>query len=491
MTAAPAADRSRWVFYLLLVWTVALPWPLGANRDWIWPWFAVASCALAALAAATSDISLRWQRAHPGLRVALVALAAAATIDLLRLPFAGAADAAGWRSADPDAAALGALSSVTLVALASSAFLLIGSRRRARWLLIALFVCGLLQAALALTLTIGNLTLPWFGHRLGASEFATGTYINRNHFAGMIELAGCAGFGLLASGLHASERAGTWREWLRRVGHALLGSRFAVRVGLALLVVALVLTRSRMGNVAFFAGLTAAGVAALLWWRPLPRLLIWLLLSIAAVDVLVLGAWVGVDRLAERVAETRWRNDAPLAAEAVVSGDEATAPPAVSQEPTDAERWIVATAALKLWRERPWFGHGPGSFRLTFPSVKPESVRLFYEHAHNDYVETLVERGAVGFACWAIAAFALLCSAVQALRRRHDSLARGLALTTIAAATAYGLHSLVDFNLQIPANLFWFVLCMLAGALAHGLPSLRDPRTQAAGSVPGARERAR
>lgn len=470
MTRASSADRSRLAFYLLLCWSALLPWPLGANRDWIWPWFSAGLLLIAAMAIWTTDLGVRWRSAHTGLRIALICLLLLALLDGLRCIFADSSENAFWRIADPQAALLGALKSATVGVLVLLSMLLISSRRRARWVLAVLFVTGVLQALLALAMTLGSVSFTWLGHPLGASEFATGTFINRNHFAGMLELAGAAGFGLLASGLHVTERAQGWREWVRRIGHALLGTRFLMRLGLALLVVALVMTRSRMGNVAFFVGLTAAGTAALLWWRPLPRILIWLLLSIVAVDVLVLGAWVGVDKLADRVAETRWTAAAvePLAGKTI--SDHSTEAAPQSAEPNDAERWTVAEAALRLWRERIWLGQGPGSFRLLFPAVKPESVRLFYEHAHNDYVETLVERGMIGLGLFIVAAMSLLYSAVQALRIRKDSLARGMALASIAAGTSLALHSMVDFNMQIPANLFWLVICLTLGALGHGLP---------------------
>ncbi len=476
-----SADRSRLPFYLLLCWIVLLPWPLGANRDWIWPWYSAALLLIAAHSAWTVDVAARWRMGHPGLRVALLSLLLLDLLDLLRAIFAGPSDDAVWRIADPDAALLGALRSCTLCALVFTSMLLLSSRRRARWLLASMLMSGVAVALLALTLTLTGLTLPWLGHRLGGSEFATGTYINRNHFAGMLELAGAVGFGLLASGLHATERADSWREWVRRIGHAMLGSRFAVRAALAVMVVALVMTRSRMGNAAFFIGLTAAGVASLIWWRPLPRILIWLLVSIVAIDVLVLGAWVGVDKLAERVAATHLIAESPER----VSGADIASQPATTRsapaEPDDAERWAVARAGLLLWRERPWFGHGPGSFRLLFPAVKPESVGLFYEHAHNDYVQTLVERGLVGLVLFLVATASLLFAALQALRLRSDSLARGLALATIAASVAFGLHSLVDFNLQIPANLFWFQVCLLLGALSHALPVPRPVDRKSSG----------
>jgi O-antigen ligase len=194
----------------------------------------------------------------------------------------------------------------------------------------------------------------------------------------------------------------------------------------------------------------------------------------------VLGAWVGVDKLAERVAETRLM--ATTAEPPGVDTESVQEAPEIlpaSVEPDDAVRWIVASAGLRVWRQQMWLGHGPGSFGLLFPAVKPESVRLFYQHAHNDYVQSLVERGLIGFGLQMIASVALLWAALQALRRRHDSLARGMALATLVAATAFGLHSFVDFNLQIAANQFWFQVCLMLGASAHVLPVPRPIESHA------------
>ena len=466
---------ARLPFLLLLLWLFVLPWPLGANRDWIWPWLSAALLLIAALAIWQQGGRLRWHDMHPGLRIALIGAASVALIDLLRvLVFAVSGDGATapWSLADPDAGKLGALKSASLAVLLGLLVMLVKSRRRARWLLSTLFVGGVLQALTALIITLGGYSFNWFGHPFVEPAHVSGTFVNRNHFAGMLELSAAAGFGLLASGLHASDAAENWREWLRRVVQALLGSRFAVRAGLAVLVVALVLTRSRMGNAAFFLGLTTAGIAALIWWRPLPRILIWLLVSIIAVDLLVLGAWVGVDKVAERMAETRLVSTAVPPSSTDAAGD-APAAAASTLEPSDAERVAVAGAAIALWQQRPWLGHGAGSFRLVLPHVKPASVSLFYEHAHNDYLQTLVERGIAGFVLWCGGLLGLLWAALTALRGAVDSLVRGLALATIYAAAALGAHSLVDFNLQIPANFFWFATCMMLGVLALRLPQRR------------------
>ncbi|MGE3104288.1 MAG: O-antigen ligase family protein [Lysobacterales bacterium] len=481
---------TRTLYNLLLLWLVVLPWPLGANRDALWLGFSALLFALGAWALWLLPLADCWRHTDRWLRLALLALAGILALDLGRLLLArfATAPSSPWRLADPDAAAFGAIQSAGVLVLAMLLALLVRSRRRARWLLLAVFASGVAEALLAIGVALSGGGLHWLGHRLGDGGNASGTLINRNHFAGLLELAGAAGFGLLASGIAAHPDALSLRERIRRIGHALLGERFAVRAGLALVVVALVLSRSRMGNVGLFFGLTVAGLAALAWWRPLPRLLLWLLLSILVVDVAVLGAWVGVDKVAERLAETRIvavelapADPAEPTASAAVTADRP-----VRLEPSDAERWTVARATWTLWRQRPLLGHGAGSFRVLFPAVKPASVQLFYEHAHNDYLELLVERGLLGLGLWLLAVLTPLALALRVLRRHQDSLHRGLAVASIAAGSALLLHGLVDFNQQIPANRWWFHALILAGALASQVPRrLRRAHAADADTGPG------
>ena len=75
-----------------------------------------------------------------------------------------------------------------------------------------------------------------------------------------------------------------------------------------------------MGNTAFFASLLICGVAALALLRRPPRSLVILLVSLIAVDVLIVGTWFGVERVVERIQETgqydeatgRYRDEARL-----------------------------------------------------------------------------------------------------------------------------------------------------------------------------------
>jgi len=67
----------------------------------------------------------------------------------------------------------------------------------------------------------------------------------------------------------------------------------------------------------------------------------------------------------------------------------------------------------------------------------------------------------------AAAALIALIWAVRRWRERHDPLVRGVTLGAILGVTAILIHSLTDFNLQIPANAATFAAIFaiaLAGA---------------------------
>ncbi len=53
-------------------------------------------------------------------------------------------------------------------------------------------------------------------------------------------------------------------------------------------------------------------------------------------------------------------------------------------------------------------GQGAGAFQVTYPQYADESVRLHFDHAHNDFLQFFIEYGAIGsvllalFVGWAL-----------------------------------------------------------------------------------------
>lgn len=124
-------------------------------------------------------------------------------------------------------------------------------------------------------------------------------------------------------------------------------------------------------------------------------------------------------------------------------------------------------------RESGIFGAGAGSFAYFFvPYAEQMELENFWEHAHQDWLQTIIEWGWIGFVAWAV----IFGGAVARLQQRLLGALRSgrTELTTGASWIALVLvliHSLFDFPLQIP-SIQWLVVFYLAVAWsdARALP---------------------
>jgi O-antigen ligase len=115
-----------------------------------------------------------------------------------------------------------------------------------------------------------------------------------------------------------------------------------------------------------------------------------------------------------------------------------------------------------MLRERPILGWGLGTFPTVYPTFRSFYTNFWVNEAHNDFIQTLVETGIVGFA-FACAFLALLCRAgIQNLRHWRNDTRSSLAFAAFLGSIGLMVHGFVDFNLQIPANAaFFFALSAL------------------------------
>ena len=140
-------------------------------------------------------------------------------------------------------------------------------------------------------------------------------------------------------------------------------------------------------------------------------------------------------------------------------------------------RWMLVTsswqAALAFWPT----GSGAGSYSAVYPAFEVPGVRGFAEHAHNDYVELLIEFGLL-FVLFAALVAVLAVRQTLSLWRyiNHDGGgvdAAPLQLFCEIGLLAILLHSWVDFNLRIPANA---ILCAcLFGAFLRPVRRVSKP----------------
>ncbi|WP_200856570.1 hypothetical protein, partial [Klebsiella pneumoniae] len=117
---------------------------------------------------------------------------------------------------------------------------------------------------------------PFFS--LPLNQRASGSFVYHNHLANFLMLNLCLGFGLLIAELNHQTTQG-WRNTLKKLLAILLSDKAFIRLGLVIMVIALVLTRSRMGNIAFFVALSIGSLLILLFYKSKPKSLYLLIVS--------------------------------------------------------------------------------------------------------------------------------------------------------------------------------------------------------------------
>jgi len=310
--------------------------------------------------------------------------------------------------------------------------LLVINKQRMRQLGYAIVLSGVLQATYGSFMYLSGLEYGFFFEKTTGRGVATGTFVNRNHLAGYLEMALAVGVGLLLAEL-AKGKALNWRDFYRRSIQTLIGPKLRLRLYLAIMVIALVLTRSRMGNTAFFSSLIIAGMVGLYLQQRLTRNAIILFVSLLLVDALIVGNWFGIDKVAKRIANTAM----------------------VSEQRDESNIYSLAMA-----RDHWLTGTGAGSFKSNFPAYRGADINQSHFYAHNDYLQFVIEFGMIGALPLASLVLLSLYLALLAQRKRRSSLIKGVGFAASMGILALGIHSAVDFNLQIPSNGMLFVILL-------------------------------
>ena len=114
-----------------------------------------------------------------------------------------------------------------------------------------------------------------------------------------------------------------------------------------------------------------------------------------------------------------------------------------------------------MWRDHPWWGVGPGHYDDRFRQYRPETFQQEPDHAHDDYLELLADWGTVGgvVVLGAIGIFIFgLVKSWPHVRREENDFGTGMSsryaffLGAVSGLFALSVHSLIDFNLHVPAN---------------------------------------
>lgn len=275
-----------------------------------------------------------------------------------------------------------------------------------------------------------------------------GPFINRNHAACFLNMCLGLGVGLL---IHSGSDVSEYRRRMIQKPNAVVEQEEAISfspftvlhspaqlwllVALAIVLAGVLCTLSRGGVAALALGFVGA-FALRLTWPPRMGRLEYLILPI----VLVVGllAWLGIKPLETRLAGL-WKGDVLVDV-----------------------RWQLWINMLALVPSFPVFGCGYGTLQYVEPLVRRQTdllkmPHLLVDHAHNDYLEGLVEGGFVRFALMLAVVFLIAIHGFRAMRRYAGRKPAAWAFGGMMAFLAVAIHSAFDFSIQTPA-----VACLAA-----------------------------
>ena len=278
------------------------------------------------------------------------------------------------------------------------------------------FLGGLLSAV-GLLQFVGGLPKEWWDR----VYFLSSTYVNDNHFAGLLVLILPIAFGLVLAE----------REPAKKVLFAFLS---------ALMGIAFVFTLSRGAFVALF-----VSMAWMLWTLKKRRMISASILPFVVLLVLVVGAVIifGTAPLEERLENTL----------------------AIRQEEDMSLKLRLLTwqGTLPMIRHFFWFGSGPGTFGHLFLPFRPSGFSMRSVYTHNDFLQLWAECGIFSFAAAAGLVFAFFKNGLRIIRYDDSRLRAGVGIGVMAGMLGLLVHALIDFNFHIPAN--WLLSSVAAGLL--------------------------
>ena len=348
-----------------------------------------------------------------------------------------------YLSLDPFASQVHALLSLAYALLFALVLLLISDSKRLRVIAWVFVLTGAFQALFGSLSTLSGAEVLLFGPKEVGHGTATGTFVNRNNFSGCLEMTLAVGMGLLLGQLN-ERRAHDWAEFWQQTLKTLMSNKVILRTAIAIMVIGLVLGRSRMGNTAFFTSLLITGILYVICRRKLTRGVVILFVSLLVIDTVIVSQWFGLEEVVERLERTNVQTEA---------------------------RVDVNPQTLSAIPDFALSGSGAGSFYTTLPQYHDGSWQVFFDLAHNDFLQFPLEFGVPVFLVLALMVIWSFWQAAKAMKQRRSRLMIGMGFSSFMGMLAIMIHSSVDFNLQIPSNAAYFVCMMAFGWLARYLPS--------------------
>jgi O-antigen ligase len=271
-----------------------------------------------------------------------------------------------------------------------------------------------------------------------------GPFVNRNHFAGFMELVVPLGLALLIF------------RGIRKEQFPLTALFSVVQVS------ALVLSASRGGIIGFA---FSVGLLLVLSRIRSPGQVWRGAMVIVLLAVVAMMGWLGMGQVAERFSRGG------------------------SRDVSLTRRFAITRGTWHIFVDHPWTGTGTGTFAAVYPRYERFYDGNVIEHAHNDYAELLADMGLPGALLAGCFLLLFFRGALREFQAQQSPFSLAMHAGALAAVASLLLHSFVDFNLHILSNAAFFLI-MAYLATVPALPReevhhiSRRARTQGTESTP-------
>ncbi|CAN5389487.1 O-antigen ligase [soil metagenome] len=291
----------------------------------------------------------------------------------------------------------------------------------------------------------------WFGKPVVLSQWLHGPFLNHNHFSGYMELIIPIPFAFAFIGVRETRAIYGFAAVIMTIAAMFTVSRggmVSIAASVLFVIVFASLFSLRYRNRFIDIDPDASYIGAIAgrhWVRNLVATILILGSIVAGV------AWLGVEPILNRLP------DAGLAG----LGD--------NQETFESSRGWIWKNTIVIFQDNSLYGTGMGTFENILPkyanSSAPDSTgKLFvWNKAHNDYLQILAETGLIGgtLALWFLVTIFIAIWRSLFLRDRFKAT---LAIGCNSAIFALLVHSVFDYNLQIPSTALLFLILTAVSA---------------------------
>jgi tetratricopeptide (TPR) repeat protein/O-antigen ligase len=269
-----------------------------------------------------------------------------------------------------------------------------------------------------------------------------GPYVNRNHYAGLMEMIFPLVFGLFLYYKPKTSYSSLREKIVEIFNHRRINTHIMLGFSLVLIATSVFLSLSRGGITSLcLAMIFFGGVLSFSKMRHKRSGVVVLIFFV----ILLSFTWFGWEPIFKRFENIR-----------------------NPQGNISDLRAVIWQDSFGILGDFAFAGTGFGTFVNIYPKYRTISGHALLDHAHNDYIELAADGGFPGVLLAGCFLLVVLYKSFSVFRSRREPYSIYLYAGSVAGMIAIFFHSITDFNLQIGANgLYFFFLAGLAVSSSH------------------------